>query len=139
MEQADVSQYLDAKFALGSLPSGLSNLIYQHSGGNPLFMVAIVQDLLKDGSITQEQGRWTLTRPLQTIDPAVPDTLQQMIESQFEMLSMPEQRLLKAFELSAFSKALFIEGLRKRFPDAAPDEFQRILLARLEKCHNRNY
>jgi hypothetical protein len=51
----------------------------------------------------------------------------------------PEQRLLKAFELSAFAKALFIEGLRKRFPDASPEEFRRILLARLEKCHNRNY
>ena len=51
----------------------------------------------------------------------------------------PEQRLLKAFELSAFSKALFIHGLRQRFPDATPEEFQRILLARLAKCHNRNY
>jgi hypothetical protein len=51
----------------------------------------------------------------------------------------PEQRLKKAFELSAFTKALFIEGLHKRFPEATPAEFQRIFLARLEKCHNRNY
>ena len=51
----------------------------------------------------------------------------------------PEQRLGKAFELSAFAKALFIEGLRKRFPEATPEEFQRLLLARLAKCHNRNY
>jgi DNA-binding winged helix-turn-helix (wHTH) protein/predicted ATPase len=96
LEQADVSQYLEAKFATGSLPSGLSTLIYQHSGGNPLFMAAIVQDLLKDGLIAQEQGRWTLTRPLQKIAPGIPDTLQQMIELQFELLSMPEQRILKS-------------------------------------------
>jgi hypothetical protein len=51
----------------------------------------------------------------------------------------PEQRLLKAFELSAFAKSLFIEGLRKRFPEATEEEFKRILLARLAKCHNRNY
>jgi hypothetical protein len=51
----------------------------------------------------------------------------------------PEQRLLKAFELSAFAKALFIEGLRKRFPDVTAEEFKKILLARLAKCHNRNY
>jgi hypothetical protein len=51
----------------------------------------------------------------------------------------PEQRLLKAFELSAFTRALFTQGLRRRFPEATPEEFQRILLARLEKCHNRNY
>jgi hypothetical protein len=51
----------------------------------------------------------------------------------------PEQRLNKAFELSAFSKALFLQGLRKRFPDASPEEFHKIFLARLAKCHNRNY
>ncbi len=51
----------------------------------------------------------------------------------------PEQRLQKAFDLSEFSKALFIAGLRQRFPDADEDEFRQILFDRLEKCHNRNY
>ena len=51
----------------------------------------------------------------------------------------PEQRLMKAFEMSAFTKDLFIHGLRMRFPDVTEEEFKRILLARLEKCHNRNY
>ena len=51
----------------------------------------------------------------------------------------PEQRLLKAFELSEFSKSLFVQGLRQRFPDVTEDEFRRILFDRLEKCHNRNY
>lgn len=51
----------------------------------------------------------------------------------------PEQRLMKAFELSELSKTLFIDGLKKRFPDATPAEFARILRERLEKCHNRNY
>ena len=51
----------------------------------------------------------------------------------------PEQRLLKTFELSEFSKALFNEGLRQRFPNATEEEFRRILFDRLENCHNRNY
>ncbi|MCB9077337.1 MAG: hypothetical protein H6631_07080 [Anaerolineaceae bacterium] len=51
----------------------------------------------------------------------------------------PAQRLLKAFELSDFSKQLFIHGLRRRFPDLPPDEFAQLLSQRLEKCHNRNY
>jgi hypothetical protein len=51
----------------------------------------------------------------------------------------PEQRLAKAFELSALAKRAFIEGLRQRFPDLPEDEFKKLLLARLEKCHNRNY
>ena len=50
----------------------------------------------------------------------------------------PEQRLLKAFELSDFSRALFLQGLRSRFPEKSEAEIHQIALARLEKCHNRN-
>lgn len=35
----------------------------------------------------------------------------------------PEQRLLKAFELSDLAKKLFKHGLRKRFPDLSEEEF----------------
>jgi hypothetical protein len=51
----------------------------------------------------------------------------------------PEQRLLKAFELSAIAKELFITGLRKRFPDKSEAEIKEIYLKRLAKCYNRNY
>ncbi len=51
----------------------------------------------------------------------------------------PERRLLKAFELSEFVRQLFIHGLRKRFPNLTDEEFKKLLLERLEKCHNRNY
>jgi hypothetical protein len=51
----------------------------------------------------------------------------------------PEQKLRKVFDLSEFSRALFTEGLRQRFPDATEEEFRRILFDRLAKCHNRNY
>ncbi len=51
----------------------------------------------------------------------------------------PEQRLLKAFELSALTKALFREGLRKRFPDLPEGEFHKLYLKRLALCHNRKY
>jgi hypothetical protein len=51
----------------------------------------------------------------------------------------PEQKLLRALELSAFTRAVFAEGLRRRFPDLPEDEFRHLLFRRLEKCHNRNY
>ncbi len=51
----------------------------------------------------------------------------------------PEQRLKKAFELSAFCRDLFRQGLKSRFPDLPDQEFDNLFRARLEKCHNRNY
>ena len=51
----------------------------------------------------------------------------------------PEQRLKTAFDLSDFTRKLFMTGLRKRFPDASEQELHRIAIARLAECHNRNY
>ncbi len=51
----------------------------------------------------------------------------------------PEERLMKAFELSEFARNLFLHGLRRRFPDLPEKTLMRIYRERLEKCHNRNY
>jgi hypothetical protein len=51
----------------------------------------------------------------------------------------PEQRLNKAFELSAFCRKLFRQGLKSRFPDLSDREFENLYRSRLDKCHNRNY
>jgi hypothetical protein len=47
--------------------------------------------------------------------------------------------LRKAFDLGATARALFRQGLRRRFPDLADAEFARLVRERLERCHNRNY
>ncbi|MGH8759582.1 MAG: hypothetical protein ACREVW_08745 [Burkholderiales bacterium] len=51
----------------------------------------------------------------------------------------PQARLRKAFELSAFTRALFRAGLARRFPGSSATELDRLVRDRLEKCHNRNY
>jgi hypothetical protein len=51
----------------------------------------------------------------------------------------PEARLRKAFELSAFARALFRTGLRRRFPHLSEPELEGLVRDRLERCHNRNY
>ena len=50
-----------------------------------------------------------------------------------------EARLMKAFELTEFSREIFLHGLRRRFPDLTEGELHQMYLERLEKCHNRNY
>ena len=49
----------------------------------------------------------------------------------------PEQRLLKSFELTELTHELLRAGIRQRFPDAGPDEVQRIYLERLARCQQR--
>ena len=51
----------------------------------------------------------------------------------------PQQRLAKAFELSELTRKMFRQGLSERFPDLSPDDFHKLYLERLARCHNRNY
>jgi tetratricopeptide (TPR) repeat protein len=95
LTERDVADYLAAEFP-GELPAGLAELVYRHSEGNPLFMTAIVSDLLKSGLLVKEEGTWRLTAGLTQIVPGVPETLQQMLEIQAEHLSEAEQRVLKS-------------------------------------------
>ena len=48
-------------------------------------------------------------------------------------------RLEKAFELSEFSRQLFLHGLRRRFPGLTEEALMKVYRERLDKCHNRNY
>ena len=59
-------------------------------------MAAIVRDMVKKGFIAQTGRGWVLTKPLEDIDPGVPETLQQMLEVQFAQLSAEEQRILSS-------------------------------------------
>jgi len=51
----------------------------------------------------------------------------------------PETRLKKAFELTEFSRQLFLQGLRRRHPNLSDEELKKVYLERLLACHNRNY
>jgi DNA-binding winged helix-turn-helix (wHTH) protein/tetratricopeptide (TPR) repeat protein len=96
LEESDVEEYLAKEYADNCFPPGLANLIHHNSGGNPLFMVAIVRDIVKRGLIVQDRGTWTLSAPLQDIYPGIPETLQQMLEIQFKQLNAEEQRILQS-------------------------------------------
>ncbi len=50
-----------------------------------------------------------------------------------------EQHLLKAFELSALTRELFMAGMRRRFPELDALELKKLVRERLEQCHNQIY
>jgi predicted ATPase/DNA-binding winged helix-turn-helix (wHTH) protein len=94
LEEAEVAEFVDGEFR--GLPSALSHLIYRHSGGNALFMVAIVQDLQKRGLIVGNDKQWTLAVPLEEVDITVPETLHGLLEVQLSQLSAVERRILES-------------------------------------------
>jgi len=96
LEETDVAEYLTVEFANQDFRGDLANLIYRHSGGNALFMVTVVRDMVKKGLIAQVDGNWQLTTNLERVALNVPVTLQQLIEVQFEQLNEVEQNILRS-------------------------------------------
>ena len=153
-EEPAIAEYLATEFPNGSLPAGLAKLIYRHSGGNALFMVEIVQDIVKKGLIAQARGTWMLTKPLKDIDPGVPETLQQMLDLQFSHLSAEEQRILNSgsvvgerFSVWAVRPTLdietdriedLLEGLAENNSLSGPQDFRNSQMARFRLTMNLN-
>jgi predicted ATPase/DNA-binding winged helix-turn-helix (wHTH) protein len=104
LSPADVEEYLDAQLPTSPPPPGLSALVHRHSEGNPLFMVAALEDMAKRNLVIRANGQWQLQVPLEQIEFEVPDDLRHMIEAQLERLSEQEQ---SALELASIAGASF--------------------------------
>jgi DNA-binding winged helix-turn-helix (wHTH) protein len=108
LREADIEEFLAAESPGASLPEGLAGLLFRHSEGNPLFMVAALQHMRERKLITEQGGRWQMSLPLDEIDLQAPDSLRQMIESQIDRLNQEEQRALEAASIvgTTFSSAI---------------------------------
>jgi DNA-binding winged helix-turn-helix (wHTH) protein/tetratricopeptide (TPR) repeat protein len=91
----EVSEYLSLALGRVGFADDLAGLIHRHSAGNPLFVTALVRDLLASGIVARDGTSWKLTVPVEGIQPAVPATLQDMLNVQFDQLSDQEQRVLR--------------------------------------------
>ncbi|HEY1338234.1 MAG TPA: AAA family ATPase [Bryobacteraceae bacterium] len=110
----DVERYLAAEFPENDLGRDLARMVHHRSDGNPLFMVAILEQLRQEELIAPVDGRWRVSVPPETINLGVPETLQQMLETQLERLSAREGAMLRAASVagqrfSAWAAAAMLE------------------------------
>src|SRR5262249_30665451 len=89
--ESDVAAYLAAR--VPGLPAELAGLVHRHSGGSPLFMAALVDEMVEKGRVVEAEGGWRLNVPRGGLAP-VPESLQQMLAVQLEQLEAGEQRIL---------------------------------------------
>jgi predicted ATPase/DNA-binding winged helix-turn-helix (wHTH) protein len=93
-----VREYLTRELG-PAVPQGVTSFLHQHSEGNPLFMIAMLEHLKARDYLRQSNDIWQLTCPLAEIDMGVPTALSELIELQIDRLDPEEQRLLEAASL----------------------------------------
>jgi DNA-binding winged helix-turn-helix (wHTH) protein/tetratricopeptide (TPR) repeat protein len=101
--EAQVAEYLAAESSEATLPEGLVKLLYSHTEGNPLFMVAALDHMIERGLVSREGGAWKLRAPLEEIALGVPQKLRRMIEAQINRLTPEEQRALEAASVAGMA------------------------------------
>jgi DNA-binding winged helix-turn-helix (wHTH) protein/tetratricopeptide (TPR) repeat protein len=95
LTEPDIVEYLDTP-AQTNLRDDLAKLLHRHSEGNPLFMVAALDDMFERDVLFRENGELKLRIPLEEVDLQVPETLRQMVEVQIDRLTPQELRTLEA-------------------------------------------
>jgi predicted ATPase len=94
--EAEVAQYLAARFTGHEVPARLARLLHGRTDGNPLFLVTMVEHLVRQGWMATSAHRVTIPGGLELLEAAVPDSLRQLIEQQLLQCSATEQRVLEA-------------------------------------------
>ena len=100
LTQSSVRELLTLELAQETLPAGLTGFVHQHSEGNPLFAIAIVEHLIARRFLIRKQKQgaveWQPAGRIEEMEAEVPDRVAQMIELEIEGLSADEQRMLGA-------------------------------------------
>jgi predicted ATPase len=103
LSASDVRQYLHRRF--GDEVQDLGPLIHRRTDGNPLFVVAIVEELIRLGQLIPSEGGWVLGVAADRVDRGVPQDLVEMVTAQFQRLSADERSILEAAAVAGVSFA----------------------------------
>ena len=101
LSEADIAQYLAA--GQSSTHDELASLLYRHTEGNPLFMIGVLDHLMRRGFVEHDSSAWRLRQPASDIAVEVPESLRQMIRAQIDRLDMEDQRLLEVAAVAGMS------------------------------------
>ena len=89
-----MQDYCTQRFSESTLPARLITLIHRRTDGHPLFLVRLMEYLVRQEFLTHTEGRWQFTRPVSELEGEIPNELQGMIEQQVEQLTAEEQHVL---------------------------------------------
>jgi predicted ATPase/DNA-binding winged helix-turn-helix (wHTH) protein len=113
LTEAAVVQYLAGRFGAGRVPDGLAQALHRRTDGQPLFVVNVVDNLVRQGLVREVQGEWEVRAAEADVAVGMPTSLRQMIATSLDGLSAEDQRLVEAASVvgASFSAAAVAAAL----------------------------
>lgn len=109
-----IAAYLQQRCGAQPVPPDLPRLLHQRTGGNPLFLVAMVDELVRQRLLESAGDAGGSQRVLTALREVIPTSLRQYIEQHIaQVLSTAEQALLEAASVagSTFAVAAVAAGV----------------------------
>lgn len=117
--EAGVAAYLAQRGAGADVPAALVRLLIQRTDGHPLFLVAVVDELIRQGQLRLEAAGWTLAGGLEAMTVGVPQSIHHLLERQVMQLPLTDQELLAAASVAGveFAVAAVAAGVQQTGED----------------------
>lgn len=110
--------YLSERFPGHRFPTNLASTLHRSTGGNPLFLATLLDDLEGQRVICERDGGWDLVTSVEDVAGRRPDGVRRLIDTQIDRLSAVEQRTLEAASVAGGS---FSAGVVAHALEADPD------------------
>jgi tetratricopeptide (TPR) repeat protein len=111
--------YLGQRFRDHSFPRQLVGALHRATGGNPLFLTTLLDDLEGQGVIRGRGEGWELSTSVDEVAARRPDGIARLIDTQIDRLSAIEQRVL---EVASVAGTSFAAGVVAHALEADPDD-----------------
>lgn len=96
MDRGSVQSFIDRRFSGHDFPPELTDLIAKITGGTPLYLASLLEELAGRGMLAERDGRWSLTGSIDDVRAHRPASVKQLIDMQLDRLPPEEQRVLEA-------------------------------------------
>ena len=113
LSQDDVAAYLAQRCGAETVSATLTPLLHQRTDGHPLFLAAVVDELVRQGVLRESATGWELVGSLEAVTAGVPTSVRQLLDQQFAQLQLSVQELLAAASVVGveFTAAAVAAGL----------------------------
>jgi predicted ATPase len=117
LSEAAVASYLQQRFGAKPLPADLAHLLHRHTSGNPLFLVAMVDELVRQRVLAERPEAWRLSGGIETVTGLIPSSVRGLIARHIDRLPAEDQSLLEAASVAGSTFAIATVAAAVAVPD----------------------
>jgi predicted ATPase len=104
----ELDEYAGVRFGEQAFPDEFMRAIHGSTGGNPLFVTTLFDDLEQRGMIQRADGGWRVTATVDEVAARRPESIRRLLDIQIDRLAEKEQRVLEAASVAGMT---FVTGL----------------------------